>query len=289
MQADYHGKTAYRGRQEDGRHLYIFSQSLIKTVEICPERGRRTLLQLHPRTETDSTAAGTAVHLAIELCVQDMIDGQGPWHLADMHNVACQHFNDLMDWEGSRWVKVKQAKTVHQYIWNCLGAFQLDVLPTLDPVAVEMGWGPFTIHEDAERVIQLQGTIDYVDRNDGASDWKTSSRAWEAWEHQRWDVQPTAYTWALQQLAEQDGITDLSPLPWTWHVFQTNGQYQRIETTRGPSDWAWLKERVKGLALTMEADLPEWFKNDGSALCSERYCEAWLQCKGKHFADDTPK
>lgn len=276
----YQQRSAYRGLAGDdtARHLFIFSQSDIKAVEICPERGRRQLLRLHPRTYTDSTATGEAFHLAVELCCQSIIDGQGPLALTDMWDVAVEELRELMALDGSRWVKIKQVDTLDVYLWRMLQTFYDDVLPSLSPQAVELHLGPTTIYEDDQRVIQLEGTADYDDHFDGLADWKTSSREWVEWEHKRWDVQPTVYTWLLHGA---NGAC--SERQFTWHVFQTNGNYQRIETTRGPQDWAWLKERVLGLALQMEANLPVWFKNDTSALCSAKYCDAWDVCKGIHF------
>lgn len=273
----YQSETAYKGRQADGRHLHVFSQSGIKAVETCPERGRRALLKLHPRTYTDSTAMGEAVHLAIELAVQSRIDQQGDMHFEDLRAIAGAHFDEVMALPGSRWVKIKTADTIYKYIHNCLSAFYVNVLFTLSPQAVELHFPPTTIHEDEHRVIQLEGTADYLDAVTGLADWKTASRRWEALEHVRWDVQPTVYSWLLWM---GGNVEFTGGVPWTWHVFQTNGEYERIETTRGPADWAWLKERCVGLAIQMEADLPEWFKNDTSFLCSPKWCDAYSSCKG---------
>lgn len=289
--AHYHSKSADRGLTEDGRRLFVFSQSHFKALEVCPERGRRSLLRLHPHVDTDSTALGTAVHLAIELCLQSVIDGQGALSYGDMADLAVTEFNLLSLQPGFKWVKSKTAGTVHSYIERCLLAFYEQVLPTLQPTHVEHHWGPLTIHEDDVRVIQLEGTIDYVDAITGPADWKTSGRQWQAWEHKRWDIQPTVYSWALTQLAEFRGLeipwisedrANAFSIPWSWHVMYMNGEYEKIETTRGPEDWAWLKERCLVVAHMLEANLGAWFKNDTSALCSAKYCDSWDVCKGSH-------
>lgn len=276
----YQGKQAYRGLLPDGRRHYVLSQSGIKAVEICPERGRRSLLQLHPRTYTDSTAMGEAVHLAIELCVQSVIDGQGPIAYWDLATTAMLHFDEVMDIPSSRWVKIQRRSSIETYVEKMLGAFYDRVLPFLSPQAVELHLGPTTIHEDDQRVIQLEGTADYLDAVTGLADWKTSSRAWNRAEHQRWDVQPTVYTWLLN---ERGFDTQETPYDWTWHVFQTNGDYERIETTRGPRDWVWLKQRCQTIVMQLEADMPRWFENDTHWLCSEKYCEAWATCRGQFY------
>lgn len=279
----YHERSADRGLLPDGRRLWVFSQSHLKAVEICPERGRRALLKLDPHTHTDSTALGESVHLAIELCVQSMIDGQGPLSANAMLVIAVDHFSDLSSHERFKWVKLKTAKTVEASMERCLDAFTSRVLPTLTPLATEQHVGPYTIHEDAVRVIQMEGTIDYIDAVTGPADWKTAGRMWDIHEHKRWDVQPTVYTWMMSQ-AYADYVETMSP--WCWHVFYLNGEYDKIETTRGPGDWEWLRERVLGLALQLEADLPEWFKNPASWLCSAKYCDHFQACRGKHRTHD---
>lgn len=284
----YQGKQAYRGLLPDGRRHYVLSQSGIKAVEICPERGRRSLLQLHPRTYTDSTAMGEAVHLAIEVDLQSRIDGQGGFYVADLCDMAYEHFDEVMAEDGSRFVKIKTVGTVRNCIGKMVQAWALQVLPFLSPQAVELHLGPTTIHEDDERVIQLEGTADYLDAVTGLADWKTTSRPWNRAEHQRWDVQPTVYTWLLNACKEDMGCDSIVS-DWTWHVFQTNGDYEKIETTRGPADWVWLKQRCQTIVMQLEADMPRWFENDTHWLCSEKYCEAYAACKGLHMGDVTTK
>lgn len=276
-----------KGVQPDGRRLFIFSQSKLKQVDTCPERGRAVLLGEMPDHATDSTALGHAVHEVIELCLADIIEGQGAWRLADMIEVAESTFNDEMDDPEARWVKVKTPATIHAQLARCLTTWYELVLPTLDPMAVEVNFGPLTIHEDEQRVIQVRGQIDYIDRIAGLADWKTAGRKWDAWEHQRWDVQPTMYTWAKAQ-AQFDFIGPDVIAPWTWHVLNVDGSYQKIETTRGPNDWAWLKDRCVVIAKQLEANLESWPLNDASALCSPKWCGLWSSCKGKHMGDNWP-
>lgn len=290
MTFDYQRESVDRGIQEDGRRLWVFSQSKLKAFDICGERGRRGALGLMPDGATDSTAIGTAVHAAIEACVDDMIAGQGPWALADMTDLAVSEFLLIMDEPTSQWVKNKSVTPCAAAISQCVTSWYVNVLPTLAPLATEVGFGPLTIHEDDKRVVQLQGTIDYIDAVEGLVDWKTAGRSWQAWEHERWDVQATVYTWSqVQQFNSMELRIPQATLPFVWHVMQTNGEYQKIVTHRHAGDWAWLKERCLTLALTLEAELPSWPKNDTSALCSPAYCPAWGDCKGQFYAVGWPK
>ena len=276
-----------KGIQPDGRRLWRFSQSKLKAVDVCPERGRRTLLGLMEDGATDSTALGRAVHAAIEQCLRDVIEGQGPWALTDMVEMACADFDEEMALPSSRWVKHKNAGTLHDQIGRCLATWYERVLPGLRPLAVEVNFGPLVVYEDELRIIEARGQIDYIDEVDGLGDWKTSGRSWEPWEHQRWDIQPSLYLPSFELcVADSLGLEPHGdPWPWTWHVLNVNGQYQRIETTRTREDWDWLIDRMVTIAKMLEADLPEWHKNDASALCSPSWCGAYAACKGRFIED----
>lgn len=278
-----------KGSLPDGRRLWRFSQSKLKQVDTCPERGRRTMLGLMEDGASDSSALGRAVHAAIEVCLTDVIEGRGPWSLDDMIQVAVEDFNEEMALPSSRYVKYKNAETLHKQIMRCLSTWHDDVLPSLRPQAVEVNFGPLVVYEDEQRVIEIRGQIDYVDAVDGLADWKTTGRAWEPWEHQRWDIQPTMYTWAKAMTdSEETGFDFTTPgaaAHWTWHVLNVDGSYQRIETMRSHADWRWLVDRLVVVAKMLEADLPEWHKNDASALCSPKWCSAYSACKGQYIAD----
>lgn len=276
-----------KGTTEDGRLLYVFSQTKMKQLDLCPERGRRTMLGLMPDQETDSTAMGRAVHAAIEDCLREVIAGRGPNNVDDMIEVACADFDEYMRADNARFVKYKQASTLHGQIGLILRCWWYTVLPNLKPVDVEVNFGPLTIHEDAERVIQVRGQIDYIDER-YIGDWKTAGRPWDPHEHQRFDIQPTLYTLACDLDVDLPGRAE--PWPWVWHVFiGPNGGYQMIETTRGPDDWAWLTHRMVIAAQMLEAQLPAWPKTDDHYLCSPKYCPVWSDCKGIYLGDKWPK
>lgn len=271
----YEGQRSptFEGLDERGRSVYRMSQSTIKQTQICPERGRRTLLRLDPDGATDSTAKGRAVHTAIELSVSDMIDGRGPWDLDDMIELACQEFDEEMELPNSRWVKVAKQTTIYAHITNMLTTWYNEVMPNLDPMAVEVNFGPVVFAEDDDVVVKVTGQVDYIDRGGFLGDWKTAGRKWEAWEHQRWDVQPTMYLWALQE--QFDDHT------WKWVVLVENGELQVIDTERGYTDFLWLKEQALAIAHNLEANYEgPWLKNDTHALCSEKWCNAYAVCKG---------
>lgn len=274
----------------DGRRLHRFRQSSLKDIDLCMERARRQMGGLMPESTkagNDATELGTAVHAAIEMSLDLMMDGQGPLSLGAMNAVAQEVFFEASEVEGFEWVKAKSYNTVYDRMGRCLSSFYHDVLPTLHPAATELAWGPLVVYEDAERIIELTGCIDYIDAVTGPADWKTTGRSWEKWEHERWDIQPTVYTWALTQMSSE-WVYDV-PIPFTFHVFNTDGGYDKIVVYRHAGDWAWLKERVLVVAKMIEAELPQWALNDNHALCSPTWCPAWSDCKGKHYQDSWPK
>lgn len=261
-------------------------QSSLKDIDLCMERARRQMGGLMPKTGNDTNELGTAVHAAIEMSLDLMMDGQGPLSLDGMNAVAQEVFYEASEVEGFVWAKAKSYTTVYERMGRCLRSWYTEVLPTLHPAATELAWGPLVVYEDAERIIELTGCIDYIDAVEGPMDWKTTGRSWEKWEHERWDIQPTVYTWALAML----GMSRWgSPAPFTFHVFNTDGGYDKIVVYRHAGDWAWLKERVLVVAKMIEAELPEWPLNDNHALCSPTWCPAFSTCKGKHYQDGWPK
>lgn len=271
-----------------GRRVHTFRQSSLKTLDLCLERGRLEMSGLMARNDTDSSAQGTAVHAAIEASIQSELSGQGWLTVEDMTYIAVDEFEELSAAEGFLWIKTKRPSTVHTRIERMLTTWDLKVRPRLVPVATELTWGPFTIYEDHERIIQLTGCIDYIDALTGGGDWKTASRSWEAWEHKRWDQQASIYTWAMSEMlivhGEREGIW-----PFTFYVMNSDGSYQEIVVQRHAGDWAWIKERCVAVAQLIEAELPVWPKNDNHALCSPTWCPAWDQCKGQHYAPGWPE
>lgn len=275
---------------EDGRRIHRFRQSSMKELDICAERARFTMTGEMPDEESDAAACGTAVHTGAEVGVQALIDDGVILSLENLLEVAQDHFTEMMNGPSFRWVKFREGGA-RAWIERALVRWYDEVRPTLRPVATEINFGPLILHEDEHRIIEVTGSIDYLDV-EGLKDWKTSSRAWEKWEHERWDVQPSVYTWAAAQLGLIEPDADgLYPFEFVVLV-NANTQramLQRVTVYRHAGDWAWLTERCLGIATLIEAAVPTWPKADNHALCSEKWCPAWSMCKGKHYAAGWPK
>lgn len=272
----------------DGRRVHRFRQSSMKELDICTERARLTMTGQMPKDDSDAASAGTAVHHGIDVFLGVLLDDGEVMPLDLVSELAQDFFGELMSGPDFRWVKFKEGGA-RAFIDKALAAWYDDVRPTLTPRASEVNFGPLILHEDDERIIEVTGSIDYLDAL-GLKDWKTSGRAWEAWEHERWDVQPSVYTWAAHTLGLIEPDAD-GRFPFEFVVF-VNGQrvhVQRVTVYRHSGDWAWLIERCLGIATLIEANVPEWPKNDNHALCSPKWCPAWSMCKGKHYGPSWPK
>jgi hypothetical protein len=267
-------------KTEDGRYHHVFRQSWLNTADICLERARFELVGEMPRTEGDAAGVGTAVHHAIEVTVDALTHEGEPLLLNDAIDIAGWQFTELTKLPNFVWQSMSEGDA-RAFIANALSRFYDEVLPILNPAATEVKFGPTKFYEDPERVIELEGTIDYIDHDLGVVDWKTAGRPYRQWEKQRWAIQPTVYTWAAGE--------DEPHLPephFTYVVFVRGSggvcrDVQKIEVTRSRGDYEFLAHRLVRLAQLIEADLPAWPVVDSHNLCSERWCGAWKMCKGQ--------
>lgn len=275
----------------DGKWVHTFRQSWIETANSCPEQARQIGQDLIAEGTTDAAAIGTAVHAGINSKLT--VDQVEPWEVA--HSV----FTDLM--EGSEgpftWHMTKEYGA-RRCIDSSLDLWLDEVYPTLQgPWVSEVGFGPDLFYEDDQRVIYLQGTMDYLG-DDGLKDWKTSSRPWTAWEKGRWAVQPTVYTWATDQLARKESKYSeaegpvVYPFEFVILVHEDDPaivHLQRITVLRRPSDWQWLQHRCLAWAELIESRIAPWPMQDNGWHCSPKWCPAWDNCKGKFVHDEWPE
>lgn len=265
---------SYKG--EDGRWHHRFRQSWLKTaLQTCLERSRREHAKTLPEWETDAACIGTAMHAAIEGTIA--AGGLPLWQTLELWDEA---WEALVAQENFRWIKYKPNKA-REFGHACTLAWHELVLPTLslDDCLTEWQFGKpedgqalVTIVDTDERVIDLSGTVDYVDSGT-ILDWKTSSRGpYVPWEQKRWAVQPTVYCFAHEQAF---GV----PAEFEF-VVMDGSDVQRLPIQRGPEHYQWLGQQCNDLAKLIEMELPVWPTNDAHALCSAKWCPAWDTCKG---------
>jgi hypothetical protein len=262
---------------DDGRWHHKFHQSWLNTFDLCNERARYEHL-LEDQPDSDAAATGTAVHSTIEYALRARYEGLDHVPL-DVLVEFFHHELDAMPYEHVKW---KGDDAPHKFGELCVRNWYADVLPTLPFMGVELERKfRLPLIDDEHRFVELGGTIDYY--ADPLRDWKTSGRGeYEEWEYRRWAIQPTVYTWARYQLEVAEGRTPNLPMEFEYVVLGRHGA-QRFTVTRTPEHWAWMHDKVLTAALLIEAELPEWPKQDNHALCSPKWCDAWAECKGKFF------
>lgn len=284
-------------RDPDGRIVHTFRQSTLGELDICAERGRFTMTGEMPSVETDAANLGTAVHAGIEEGLRDLMNGDQP-SLSVCQEIAMLEFSDMIEHPDFRWVKYHpNGKAARKFITSALDLWFTDVLPDMKPTHVELPFGPLVLHEDEHRVIQVTGTIDVVDAAMGAGDWKTAgdSRKYQggfggkAWEIERWAIQPTVYTWALVKMGI---LPQRGPWPFTFWAFHMDGDeagLNKLEVERHRGDHDWLVDKCMSIVPLVEAEVTPWPRSDNHALCSEKWCPAWSQCKGDNYDVGWPK
>lgn len=261
---------------DTGRFEHTFRQSGLKTATICLERARLEWSGEMPDIESDAAAVGTAVHAALEAdllgykATGDHFDQES---LVELFNME---FSDLMAGPNFAWIKYNETQA-RDFGAKCVRHYYQELMPQLRPIECELNF-TVLLWEDDKRTISLNGTMDLIDARIGIADFKTSGGGkYQEWQYRRWAIQPTAYTYACHTL----GMTDISN-KFTYLVMSKDG-VQQFTVERDAGWWRWLKDQAVRLAELIERDVPRWPTNDTHALCSDKWCPAWSQCKGSHL------
>lgn len=261
------------------KHFHEFRQSDLNTFFKCPEQLRLKRAGLLPRVESDATALGTAMHAGIEAVLK------GECAPEEGLDVALDEWERLAP-TVDRWLQMKNASTVARHVSNCYVAWLRNVYPRLGtPLGMEVDFR-FLAHEDDEREVWFVGTIDYLEEW-GVWDWKTAARAYEEWEVRRFKIQPTMYAMAARELYPEHFGDNVN---FAYGISLKGGKpkAQVVETTRDTRHWSWLVRQCLSLAHLYEAGLPVWPLQDQGWWCSEKWCPAWLDCKGAHVDAPPP-
>lgn len=285
-------------RQSDG--VLTLHQSDIKDFVKCPEQARRSWGVgpdgLDPPTtsqQTDAASIGTVLHSVIE---QDLEFGFPFKRVTEAQAFGRNTFGELITQymeNGDVYVPSSFGDDVDK----CLGTLD-DLVASWFKSKERAYWRtrdrssylleeyfdvPFLDRPDGKiiKAIRLGGTIDLVDleRNE-LNDWKTASRPYQRWEHQRWDPQPTVYTYGAMTngfVTPVDG-----ELTFNFKVFMKKGivECDTVTVQRSQGQWTWLTELVNGIALMIESDLPSWPLRDDGWWCSPKWCPFYQECKG---------
>jgi RecB family exonuclease len=255
----------------DGRWHHTFSASWLKDYATCPEKARRRYYNITPRFSTAYTALGSAVHAGFEAALKPLLDPTADGGHESPLTVALEKLAQVQSEDGHvSDDKLDTETLVRQH----MGTFTAQTLPHMKPLVVEEKFD-LPIYEDGFRTIRLRGAIDCVDANLGVIDWKTAGSPHKVWEKERYEVQPTVYVWAWNLLTGQQ-VDHMR-----FVVFVHNKGVQEYTVSRDSDDVEWLKFKALGAARHVESGLPIWAMNDSGWWCSQKWCPAWDDCKGR--------
>ena len=269
---------------------HAFSQSFIAGLQTCPEQARAQWAGEIPRDYTDSTALGESMHEGIAYALDEKLQGLHP-SVSDMVDVAYHHL-DSLTWKYTKYSR----KQMYKALPKMLTAFVCDILPDVEPMFVEH---PFKelLYAGKHRTVYVCGTMDCLDVHGEPWDWKSASTFHEVWEHQRWAVQPTVYTYAADSYIKNEAIKTgypeyhegMEPSLFHYGVILLDGKTQVYDVIRDESHVAWLREQCSQIAWLIEHDVKPWVLNDGGWWCSEKWCGKWSSCKGAHMLPEWTK
>lgn len=262
----------------DGRWHHTFSASWLKEFATCPERARRRYYGITPDRINEYTALGSAVHAGIEERLKTKTEDSYTSSRETSQAAAQAVLDDKWAQPHYETVKMGQAEQA-RLVTQHLDRFEAELFPHLSPLVVEEKFD-LPLYKDGFRTINLRGAIDCVDRNLGLIDWKTAGNAHKQWEKQRYEVQPTVYTWAWNKMyaTEYDHMR--------YVVFIHDKGIQEYTVTRTPGHVEWLEFQALAAARQVESGLPVWTMNDTGWHCSAKWCPAWDDCKGKYVKEE---
>ena len=255
-------------RDEQGRWVHTWvRQSSIKTADMCMERFSHSILGTVSEPNNDGADLGTACHSVAEDAINHMRQGFD-MSLTDCYE-ALDYYWEILSQDVDNWYSYGDSVSAHMMGRQKIKSWYENVLPMItDPVGVEVDFNKVLI-EDDKRVVYLRGTVDLVEPH-MLWDWKFPKADYtrDRWQYDRWDVQSIAYTWAL-------GIPNFR-----FGVMHNKG-WGTMEFTRNESDYEWLRKKVASICQYVETQQGTYLLGDNGWWCSEKWCPAWTQCKGK--------
>lgn len=281
MADSYVDNTQSSFDEATGRWTHVFSQTFIGNFQKCPEQARAVYFKEAKSGATDSTALGTACHAGWEYGLYEKLDGRTA-SVDEMTQVVHHELDEIGEW---KYTKMSR-KAVYEKVPILMEAWRDELLPCIEPAEMERKF-KLVLYEGKHRTIKVTGTIDCIDQDYLPWDWKTASQAYERWEKQRWAVQPTVYTYAVQQLHDQFAIVGEMSGEQTFRygISLYDGSTQMLDVTRDMSHLNWLKEMCSQIAWMIENNVNPWPYNDSGWHCSPKWCPKFSTCKGLHISE----
>lgn len=279
-----------------GIHVH---QSDIKSWLNCGEQVRLKQFISAGNFETDAATIGTVVHALIE---EELVDGFFV-NERDALAFAAHKFLEVLEGyaangdtvysRSSYDTDVKALRVIERLAESWYRSDERALLGAAHDGAYISEWSfdvPLGLkHGNTD--VYVAGQADLLLVGEALWDWKTASQPYKRWEKQRWDVQPTVYTFA----AAYEGL--LQPDKWGeyefyYKVFDTKGSTagppESVGVKRSALNWEWLRVQV-GNMLAVQQALPDgpWPLSDMHVLCSPKWCPVWHECKGQFVSGET--
>jgi hypothetical protein len=282
---DYVNRTGTKRR--GGKYRHCFSQTFLNQYTTCPESARATYFREVPSQVTDASARGTAVHEGIEYLLHEKMNGDLSWFsVDDAIQVAHAKLDRIGEWKYTKYSRQK----VYDDQATLIAAFYGEILDEVDPLRIEQRFD-VPLYEDDKREIRLLGTMDCVDQNVEGWDWKTTREPYVPWEKQRWAIQPTVYAYSIDQVENEKsevGVFSGSAL-FHYGVLFPDGSTQILSVERDQGAIDFLIQQCLQIAMMIERKVKPWPMNDNHVLCSPKWCDNWMNCKGAVVLDGWDK
>jgi hypothetical protein len=258
---------------DTANNIIYVRQSWLNDMAICPERARLGLVHPEFRSASDATIIGTSVHAGIEKVLKDGVDHTG------MLETVQSTYGELAS-KPYKKTNIEEEK-IPAYLEAMSKAFYDSILPEVKtggkvehffrvPLGITIG----------QYAIWLEGTMDYIDPDGLIWDWKTASKQYYVKEKQKSAIQPTVYGFAAKETGLTNG--DVTTFNYGVMVRGDTPKHQIATVTRTESHYNWLRHFVRGAigsSVAVGTDT-QWFMNDSSNLCSDKWCSFWSVCKG---------
>lgn len=294
----------------DDSGVLSIHQSDLKDFLACPEQFRVTrgiqpggdFLEPHEqlRIENDAALIGTICHLAFETDLRDQtftsLAQLKNWAKRQWHE-ACRGFLETgVEFRQENYVTHEKAIQVMSAVlerwWKSTerGYWTMAAQDHGNLLHFELDFNvPLIVKREGRyQKINLGGTIDLLDLYEQrVVDYKTASRAFTRWEHQRWGIQETAYTFGAASLGLLKPHDD-GNYQFDFRVFVKGekGEPQSLTVYRSPDQWGWMIRQTENMVQMMESEVAHWPLRDDGWHCSPKWCPIWKDCKGAFVTED---
>ena len=277
-----------------------FRQSWMGNFGNCPNKARLNVVHGDDiRQESDAAMAGTAAHAGIEaflnkeIAVTDMVDyARHAAYVAAIDGVTAKDGTV----HSINYKSFSDADEMIFHAGNCTQGFINDILPWMEANDMMEGTAEMGFEYDHEVyrdwTIAHEGTVDWVpDNGNCLMDHKTSGRAYNQAQKQKWAQQPSAYA-----LAALNGAFDRDfDLPIDFHYstmlrFKTKAEGKITTVQRNEQHVAFYVQQCRiavDLFLDLGLDKPWPMIFDGNFLCSKKWCEAYDMCRGGVISNES--